>query len=337
MTTFWNHARLTLTSLVAVSCATTSTPPAPEPTADETVPQAASGAAIPFSAEAGPLALVVRRMGEQYREGVVLMAGADAVSMPAKTFESATADTVATWIAETAGLQRTDGDGYTFLYPDTYGVLNNVSLDNDLPESFDNLRAAVSFGTDTPLFDALAFLSDTLNVAIVADQAVAESPLGEVALDVAPLPVILEALLKSARVSPDAFQVDAENDYVLIRSIGNPAQRKLLLNESELSSAARQVLSRRVSVQLPAPSNDPSMMVGRFGAQPLGELLPELSRQLNVPVRAADGVEKLPVNPMVLPDVTMRTALDLIVAQWPVDAFAYRVDANGVLILAVAP
>ena len=333
MATMYKWILAALPALLAVSCATT---PEADVAADTAVEPAQTGAAVPFNVEAGPLALAVRSVGEQYREGIVLMAGMDGVSMPARSFELATADAVVTWIAETAGLQRSDGDGYTFLYPDTYGVLNTVSVDG-LPAAFGDLRAAVAFGTDTPLFDALAFLSETLGVAIVADQAVAESPLGEVALDTSPLPVILEALLKSARVPPDAFEVDSAADFVLIRSVANPARRTLLLNERALSSADRAMLSRRVSVRLPAPSNDPDVMIGRFGAQPLGELLGELSRQLGVPVRAADGVETLPVNPMVLPDVTTRTALELIIAQWPVDAFGYRVDAGGVLIHAVAP
>lgn len=334
---FLRRVFATLPVLLAVSCTTTPTAPEAEVDAKATASQAPSGTAIPFSVEAGPLAFAVRSMGERYREGVVLMAGVDGVNMPARRFESATADAVLRWIAETAGLQRTDNDGYSFLYPDTYGVLNAVSLEDDLPAAFDELRAAVAFGTATPLFDALAFLSETLELAIVADQAVAESPLGEVALDVSPLPVILEALLKSARVPPDAFEVDATNEYILIRSVANPAQRTLLLNEDRLRANERAMLGRRVNVRLPAPSNDPDVMIGRFGARPLGELLPELSRQLGVPVRAAEGVETLPVNPMVLPNVTVRTALALIIAQWPVDAFGYRVDANGVLIHAVAP
>ena len=90
------------------------------------------------------------------------------------------------------------------------------------------------------------------------------------------------------------------------------------------------MLGREVRVMLPFPQDDPEHLQGRIGASTLGEVLEGLSDQLGVPVTADANMHRLPVNPAVMTNVRVATALDLLIRQWLVPEFAYAVDDTGI-------
>ena len=79
----------------------------------------------------------------------------------------------------------------------------------------------------------------------------------------------------------------------------------------------------------PLPFAPTSPTLPRSGVR-LGELLPTLSSQLGVQVTADAGMANFPVLPMTCRNVPIRTALDLLVRQWPVAGFGYAVTPSGI-------
>ncbi|NJL72818.1 MAG: hypothetical protein HC888_15280 [Candidatus Competibacteraceae bacterium] len=65
---------------------------------------------------------------------------------------------------------------------------------------------------------------------------------------------------------------------------------------------------------------------------PLEAVLPALTAQLGILVEASPEARDLPVNPCVLPGVRLRTALDLLVRQWPLPRYGYEVLPDRILI-----
>ena len=142
----------------------------------------------------------------------------------------------------------------------------------------------------------------------------------------------LEALLKSARVTPGSFQVDSTPEYTFISAIQNSNPKMTLLNPETLDAAQNALLDAQVDVALPLPNQDPAHLEIKAGATPLGQVLKTLSQQLGTPVAAEPGLEELPVNPCAFNHVRVRTAVDLLIRQWPVAEFGYELTGGQILI-----
>jgi hypothetical protein len=119
---------------------------------------------------------------------------------------------------------------------------------------------------------------------------------------------------------------------VFISGDATPAPIGALLNEPALDDAARALLEKRVNVHLPVVPDAPERIVVTVGAETLHTAAASLSRQMGVPVKVQPGLEGLPVNPVVMRNARVRTALDLIVRQWPVAQFGYEVGPDRILI-----
>lgn len=276
------------------------------------------------------LSALIRQAGPSItRGGVVLMNGAGQTVVPAQDFRGLDTAAFARQLAQAGNLAVGHGSAYDFLYPAGYEAL--AAAQYPVHAHFRGIRASVDFGDGTKLYNALAIVSALLKTSLVADNIIAENPTGEVVLRGAPLDAVVEALLRSARIPSEAVSVESTEEYIFLRAASNLAPPDQLLNEAALAPAERTALDARVSLVLPDTAQRPGAAVFVNSAVQLGDVLPSLGRQLGIPVQAP-GLERLPVNYTVLHNVTIRTALNLLIRQWPTPDFGYTYQ-DGVIIL----
>lgn len=270
----------------------------------------------------------IRAIGEQHGGGAVLLSGME--DWPVPDIRLSGTDYV-------KGLQRLaslhdyrlqETPYYVFIYPAGYEQLESLSLQGEVAPEFDSMHASYAIGSGTDLYNALALLGASLETTIIADNIVADSWCGELYLNQAPVPVILEALLKSARVVRAAIQVDSGPGYIFIRSTQNRNRGNTCLNPEAITEEMRQRLEAGVELRLPRETAAPMFATG---AATLAEALPELARQVGIEMRAEPAVADLPVNVAVFNEVSLETALNLIVWQWPVPGFGYRVTESEIV------
>ncbi|MBI5095301.1 MAG: hypothetical protein HZB26_23060 [Candidatus Hydrogenedentes bacterium] len=276
---------------------------------------------------------IIHELGQKVGGSLVLTNGAELRAVGPLNFHQANYMVVAKTLAEAANCAIQECGGYLFLYPadiPSYSALTNVSLTGKLDPAYGEARSAMTFGYGTRVYAAFSVLSHVLGITVVADNAVADMRCGELTLGEIPIEAALEAILKSARVV--AFNVDSTPEYIFFSTQQNTAARDLLLNPDALNEHETNVLNKKVSVYLPEPQKDPAHFVASEGASKLAEILPALSKQLGVPVVAEEEIENLPVNPVVMNNVRMRTALDLLIRQWLQPDFGYQVLSDKILI-----
>ncbi len=291
---------------------------------------------IEFTAPRTSLALVLRELSTKTRRSIVLMNGVELTTTvgpyDSKKFSARH------WIdriAEDAGIRIEHASGYDFFYPAGYEVLNSGSIAPRLDPALAARRTSLHFDVDTPLYSALALLSHSLRTTIVADNIVADARCGEVHLYDVTLADALDALLRSARIADRAYEVKGGADSVFLYSPGRPLREKTLV---EVADEVRpEWLDRRVTLYLPAAPAEPAHLRGYASAVPLGDCLAELSRQTGLRVEADPRMNALPVNPSVMVDVPIQTALDLIINQWPLPHFGYRANADTVRFVYLGP
>jgi hypothetical protein len=316
-------------ALIALGCATGKPVPEPrtEPTPEAPAPQTTEPRpAVTLNLDTPTLlGDFVATLADTTGGSLVVMNGLEYVSIPPRNWKKTPFAQVVQDVAGPANLKIEENPYYFFLYVPGYDALESVSLDGRLDPAFAAATASIGFGYRTTVFEALAFMSSSLGITLLADQVVGDAQLGALNLAESPLHVCLAALLKSARVPSEAFDVESTPEYVFLRAKSNPP-RETLLNPLELTPPQTEFLDRKVTATVPsAPIN-----ISRVGK--LGETLPALSRQLGVEVTAQPGLEQLPVEPGVFREVRVRTILDLMVRQWPVPEFGYRVEGNGIVI-----
>lgn len=233
-------------------------------------------------------------------------------------------------LAENAGLAVQECPSYLFLYPATYEPLRDISLVGRLDPAFADVRAAMAFGSNTPLYNAFKALSQVVGITIVGDNAIAEANCGEISLGEIPIQDALEAVLKSARVY--SFEVESTNEYIFFRAPANTQPATALLSAETLDDRQKALLEKQVSVVLPTPPDDAARIELASGAKPLGKVVGSLSRQLGAPVAVERGLEELPVNPAAFHRVRVSTALDLLIRQWLVPEFGYQLTSDRIVI-----
>lgn len=318
-------------AMLIAGCETTGQKPAEQHHAATDRGATARGRSVPVTidtAQFPTLGPAIRQIGESAGGSAVLMSGMEDWLAP-DNVQIHHSDLLQTLkrLGAPRNCQTQVTPDYIFLYPPGYEALESLSLADRVDPRFQQERASFAVGAGTDLFNALALLSASLNSAIVADNLVADTWCGELFLEDAPVPSILEALLKSARVLPAALDIQSTPEYILLRSTENANRAEVCLNRNALTPAQTALLQRQVSIQLPSPSNGAT-----FGGGPktLADTLSQLSSQIGMPVTADPAMARLPVNVAVIRGVSLETALNLIVWQWPVPQFGYRVGDGAV-------
>ena len=287
------------------------------------------GSGLPrISLEAGAhqtLGEAFRYLGETYGGRAALMGGLEDKPAPANGLGTT---------GFVKGLERLAGQygnkiqvtpHYVFLYPEGYEVLQSISLADKVDARFNATRASFAIGAGTDLYNAFALLSTSLQMTIVADNRIAETWCGEIFLDDAPVSAIVEAILKTARLAPEAFEVESTSDYLFIRSTDNQSRAPSCLNRGELTAAQSALLAAPITLRLP----DTPELTFQSVSSPLATVLPALSSRLGIPVTATEGMGRLPVNLSVFQNLSVETALDLLVRQWLLPRYGYRLDEGG--------
>lgn len=262
------------------------------------------------------------------------MHGLEPTPAPRIVLQNAPFSQLVAGMTKANGLAAQANGAYYFIHLPLplYEPLLALDLHSQLPDHYRNLKATVSYGGGTALFNVLATLSKTLDITLVADNIVSESACGELALPDAPLPDILEAVFKSALLPAANFKLQATEDYLLFTTPGNALPQDLLLNAASLTAEQQALLDRVVQVEVPHPMAQESEAVFMRGAAKLGNVLPVLSEQLGVQVQISPSLKGLPVTWTVMNHVKVRTALELLIWQWPVPNFGYEILDNAILI-----
>jgi len=287
---------------------------------------------VTFHGEASTLGATVRRLGEECGGGLVLMNGLEERPVGPVKLHRNDYEFLVRRLTQETGLVAHATAYYYFLHPPEYEVLRSINVEGVLAPRYAEPRTSISFGNGTRLYNVFGVLSRNLGITVVADNVVAETPCGEFFLTDAPLPAVLNAILQSARLSPQAFAIESTDEYIFIRSMANRNPSGALLNAEALTPDQQQLLARRVYVELPRQPDTAEQVLVYQAALTLEATLPALSAQLGCPVRVAPGLEDLPVNFAVMTHVRVATVMDLIVRQWPIAEFGYEVVGTEIRI-----
>lgn len=285
-------------------------------------------ATITMKAARGPVGLLLRQIAAEYPVDVVLMKGLELGLAGPYDFDKATAGEVLGRIATDMGYEVDARPDYTYLFAPGYETLRRVSLEGLINVSAEGTHVDLAVGSDTPLYSAFILLGHGLGYTLVADNAIAGALCGEIRLRDVSLTSALEALLQSARISTEVVKVESTSTYTILTSTANRWQRGMLLGA--VKDSEMEVLERVVRVALPLSQGDPRHIQGRMGAMTLGEVLPELSAQIGLQVRADADILNLPVNPMLLIDLPIGTVLRLFMWQWLVPEFEFTLTENEI-------
>jgi hypothetical protein len=287
---------------------------------------------VTFSQSAGTLGDTIGRLSEEVGGSLVLMNGIEGRRVDALAFKDAKFSTVVERLAEMTRCKCQAFPDYWFMYLEGYEPVLDVTVAGKLDPAYAQYTAGMAFGPETPLYGAFALLGDSLGITIVADNIVAEARCGALTLARIPLRDGLDALLKSARLLPTAFQVESTPEYIFLFATQNVTPASALLNPETLTPDQNALLDKKVDVALPAPPEDPQHSPMVIGATPLAKVLDTLSASLGVKVGIEPGLDDLPVNPCALHQVRVRTAMDLLIRQWYQPEFGYRLSGGQIII-----
>lgn len=323
-------------SLACVGCAT----PAGRTGSDagQAAHEPTAGARPPVtltSAHQQPLGSLARVLADEVGGGLVVMKGLEDLPVPPLQHANTPFVGFVSQMATALRLNVQETPSYLFLYPEGYEALTNVSFEGLLDPAYDGVSAALAFGFDTPVFEAFALLGDALGITLVSDNIIGDALCGSMNVAEGPLHHGLDAVLKSARVPQDQIVVESTPDYIFVRAVQNTTRSSTIIGGDVLSEAENKVLDTRVSVVVPPLTRGEGQLMIPRGATPLGSVLGSLSEQLGVPVAVSTGLEALPVNPTILNNVTVRTAMDLLIRQWPVPEFGYELKDGRIRIRSV--
>ncbi len=321
--------------LAALSgCNSTGREKTEKPSSSETTPPVAarnaSRANFPqISLDAGAhatLGEVFRHIGETFGGGAALTAGLEERPAPAAGLGQTGFVPGLERLAKPYDCKLQVTPFYVFVYPQGYEALADLTLAGKVGPRFDATRASFAIGAGTDLFNAFALLGDSLKMTIVADNIVADAWCGELFLEDAPVSAIVEALLKSSRIAPEMIEVESHDDYLFIRSAANQSRPPSCLNREQLTAEQLAILQTPLTLRLPDTGT-----AFTFQAEPatLARVLPDLSRALGIPVTAEDAMGRLPVNITAFHAIPTETALDLLVRQWLLPRYGYRIQNGG--------
>ena len=337
---FFLRGPLTLLLLVLCACSTTRTQDKaktpPEPEASETASTAPlekpTFPPITFTHAPGPAGDILRDLGKQAGGGFVLMSGLEERAVPAVDFKQEPYDRAMTRFAASIPSICTHTPHYYLILPADYGALQSVDLADKLDPRYHPITAGAVFGAKTPLFAVFSALSASLDLTIVADNYIAESRCGELHLPELPLPVILAAILQSARIGTDAFTVESTPEYILFRAPRNEHPPSVRIDSPTPPPDAQALLDKPVSVTLPPLPDTRDQFVIASEPMPLHDVLYPLTEQLGIEIVAQRRLADIPVNPCVFRNVRLSTALDLLIRQWPLARFGWELQSGRILL-----
>ncbi len=275
------------------------------------------------------LGQLVRALGEsESGGGIVLVSGLEERPTPAISLTRSAYDTGLQRLVAPLNLQVLDKGTYQFILPSGYESLAALSVEDELHPDIAKRRASLALGAGTDLFNALAVISTVLDVTVLADNALADVWCGELFLQDVPAAHLLNGVLQSARVVPAAVVVESTSDYVFIRSVANGVDLDRCLNRGAVTSGASALLSRRVSVRVPAGLGDDEF---QYEVAPLASVLGTLSDAFGVSVEADASLHAFPVNRAHFRNMSIEDVLTLIVRQWPVPDFGFHVEEERIV------
>ncbi|HOJ67430.1 MAG TPA: hypothetical protein PK379_05605 [Candidatus Hydrogenedentes bacterium] len=289
---------------------------------------------ITFVHDTLPLGDVVRQLGENVGGRLALMAGLEEYPVRGAEHRNQAFGEIAAYLAASAQAQAMELSQGWFICPPGYDVLTQIKIADRLPDRYAGITATVAFGAKTPLYNVFSVMSENLGINIVADNYLTEARCGELFLENAPLADVLELILMSARIPPAELVVEATDEYILFASARNPHNDPPLLNpEAAEDPAVSAILERVVPlVVLPSPGANPLEVAFGGRPDPLREVLTPLSRQLGIPVAAYRSMGDIPITPCLLRNVRVKTVIELVLRQWPVDTFGYEVSPDRILL-----
>lgn len=275
------------------------------------------------------LGTIGRELGASSEKGIVLMYGIEERIVGPYDLDDAKYGVIVRRLAADADCEVLEKPNYFFVYPPGYARLADLSLHGTLHARYRQSTVAVALGAGTPLHQAFAILGQATETTIVADNAIAAARTGELALDTLPLDDALEAILQSARVPSNVFRLESTEEFIFIRSTGNRHPKNLLWMEEDMTQDLQPSLERRVDLTLPNRSAYGSPPRFDTDARPLRSVLASLSEQLGLRVEIDPALGQLPVNPVVMNDVRIGTAMELLIRQWLRPDFIYEVTDTG--------
>ena len=324
-------------SILLSACATTPSDPDPvvetTPVMEDPTPFSQFNSTTPEDAVSKDniaLGLLIRAMNKDSHLSLVLMNGLENFRIPKTMLEGKSHQEQLDHILLTYSLTQFETEHYTFIAAPAYEVLSTLDIEHSLSAKYANTKVNVALGADTPLFSALAMISYSAGLTLVADQVIGDAPCGELMLNDTPLPQALEALLQSARIQPAAIKIRSTDDYILFHSTSHTLRTKVASGPMSTTMASHLKENTSVSLMFYTPSG--SHVTSPLGASKLHTVLSELSLQLGIQVKAEGKVNHLPVNPMVLNNVSRETALELVIHQWMLPIFAYE-ESDGSIVL----
>ncbi len=275
------------------------------------------------------LGQLVRGLGESEPSGgIVLLSGLEERPAPPLSLTRSDYRSGLERLVAPLGLRVLDKGTYQFVLPPGYEALAELSVAPQLHPEIAKRRASLALGSGTDLFNALAVLTTILDVTVLADNAIADVWCGELFLHDVPAAQLLDAVLQSARVLPDAVAIECTADYVFVRSTANSGAHDRCLNRAGLTPDAAALLARRLSVRLPAQLDTDEF---QYEVASLASVLDTLSTQLGVAVDAEVALREFPVNRAFFKDMTVNDVLNLIVRQWPVSDVGFRVEKERIV------
>ncbi|NUM55565.1 MAG: hypothetical protein HUU46_18120 [Candidatus Hydrogenedentes bacterium] len=285
---------------------------------------------VTIGPEAATLGDVIRSMGTQTGGNIVLMNGVESRVVRDLQIKRRPIRDAATTVAAHGGLAMEEHPQYYFLFPEGYEQLLNVTLSGRLDERYRDMKTDAVFGSGLPLCSVFMWMGYALRVSIVADNSIGDARCGELALAQAPLETAIEAILKSARVA--AVQAESTPEFIFLSTPANTNPASALLDEASLGDKHRAVLDRKVTLALPYPLRTGQRMELPLNPSRLVDVLPALTEQLGVRVVAEKGLEQFPVNPCYLREVSVKTAMDLLIRQWLEPNYGYQVLDDRIVV-----
>lgn len=287
---------------------------------------------INFTHPAAPVGDVLRVLGAQVGGGIVLMNGLEERAITDITFRQTPYREAVGQIAGILDSTYAFGPHYYFIFPAGYESLLEVTPDPSLVPLHASTRASVAVGSKNALYNVFSMLGKSMETTIIADNIIAGAASGELFLTDTPLPYILEAILRSARISPGSFVMECTPEYIFIRGRDNTSFGPFLLNPDTMPPHGEQLLEKVVDLVLPIEEAGGSHTAFASSPIPLREALLPLSTQLGVEIVAHRRLAEIPINPCRMRQVRLGTALDLLLRQWPIPAFGYEIQENRILL-----
>ncbi len=286
--------------------------------------------------ESALLNVVVRKLGSEFPVSISVVNGAEIrwvqIDKPEKDISS-----LIRQISENTNMALQEVNDYYFLYPLEQSVYENLTKLSliELPQKYSNIKITAGFGAGTKLFNVFNSLNFTYGCNIVADNSLAELPIGELVVFQKSLSVTLEMILKCARIAPQSIRWCATDDFIFFYTPLNMRIDKLTDCKVFSNPQEQTLLDKEVIISLPksVPLDKKGSLPFYDGAMPLSKIAPVLANQTGLTIEMKPGTENLPVNPCYLNKMKLKLALDLLTFQWLDKSYIYFVENEKIVFL----